>query len=164
MMELNIWGMIGLYGGVIGGLLGWWFGRKKARKNRGLDELYYHIWQKARSYSWYVTLGALYVFFTLIIFGIELSTAMVLGILLLTHIASWGIIGIILSINMSSTAPLKPYRVKIGIIVFVTSIIVFTIISILTTNWLFLIFSIPPNLIALFIAFTPKQEDSEVTY
>ncbi|MGG2074067.1 hypothetical protein AB1J28_12010 [Lysinibacillus irui] len=163
-MELNIWGMIGLYGGVIGGLLGWWFGRKKARKNRGLDELYYHIWQKARSYSWYVTLGALYVFFTLIIFGIELSTAMVLGILLLTHIASWGIIGIILSINMSSTAPLKPYRVKIGIIVFVTSIIVFTIISILTTNWLFLIFSIPPNLIALFIAFTPKQEDSEVTY
>ncbi|MFS0816335.1 hypothetical protein ABC382_05070 [Lysinibacillus sp. 1P01SD] len=164
MMELNIWGMIGLYGGVIGGLLGWWFGRKKARKNRGLDELYYHIWQKARSYSWYVTLGALYVFFTLIIFGIKLSTAMVLGILLLTHIASWGIIGIILTINMSSTAPLKPSRVKIGIIVFVTSIIVFTIISILTTNWLFLIFSIPPNLIALFIAFTPKQEDSEVTY
>ncbi len=164
MMELNIWGMIGLYGGVIGGLLGWWFGRKKARKNRGLDELYYHIWQKARSYSWYVTLGALYVFFTLINFGITLSTAMVLGILLLTHLASWGIIGIILTINMFSTAPLKPSRVKIGIIVFVTSIIVFTIISILTTNWLFLIFSIPPNLIALFTAFTPKKEDSEVTY
>jgi len=164
MMEINIWGMIGLYGGVIGGLLGWWFGRQKARKNRGLDELYYHIWQKARSYSWYVTLGALYVFFTLLNFGIELSTAMVLGILLLTHVASWGIIGIILTINMSSAAPLQPSRVKVGLFVFITSIIVFTIISILTTNWLFLLFSIPPNLIALFTALIPKRKDSEVTY
>lgn len=164
MMEINIWGMIGLYGGVIGGLLGWWFGRQKARKNRGLDELYYHIWQKARSYSWYVTLGALYVFFTLLNFGIELSTAMVLGILLLTHVASWGIIGIILTINMSSAAPLQPSRVKVGLFVFMTSIIVFTIISILTTNWLFLLFSIPPNLIALFTALIPKRKDSEVTY
>lgn len=164
MMEINIWGMIGLYGGVIGGLLGWWFGRQKARKNRGLDELYYHIWQKARSYSWYVTLGALYVFFTLLSFGIELSTAMVLGILLLTHVASWGIIGIILTINMSSAAPLQPSRVKVGLFVFMTSIIVFTIISILTTNWLFLLFSIPPNLIALFTALIPKRKDSKVTY
>ncbi|KMN41416.1 hypothetical protein [Lysinibacillus sp. LK3] len=163
-MEINIWGMIGLYGGVIGGLLGWWFGRQKARKSRGLDELYYHIWQKARSYSWYVTLGALYVFFTLLNFGIELSTAMVLGILLLTHVASWGIIGIILTINMSSAAPLQPSRVKVGLFVFITSIIVFTIISILTTNWLFLLFSIPPNLIALFTALIPKRKDSEVTY
>lgn len=163
-MEINIWGMIGLYGGVIGGLLGWWFGRQKARKNRGLDELYYHIWQKARSYSWYVTLGALYVFFTLLNFGIELSTAMVLGILLLTHVASWGIIGIILTINMSSAAPLQPSRVKVGLFVFITSIIVFTIISLLTTNWLFLLFSIPPNLIALFTALIPKRKDSKVTY
>lgn len=164
MMEINIWGMIGLYGGVIGGLLGWWFGRQKARKNRGLDELYYHIWQKARSYSWYVTLGTLYVFFTLLNFGIELSTAMVLGILLLTHVASWGIIGIMMTINMSSAAPLQPSRVKVGLFVFITSIIVFTIISLLTTNWLFLLFSIPPNLIALFTALTPKRKDSEVTY
>ena len=163
-MEINIWGMIGLYGGVIGGLLGWWFGRQKARKNRGLDELYYHIWQKARSYSWYVTLGALYVFFTLLSFGIELSTAMVLGILLLTHVASWGIIGIMMTINMSSAAPLQPSRVKVGLFVFMTSIIVFTIISILTTNWLFLLFSIPPNLIALFTALIPNRKDSEVTY
>jgi len=163
-MEINIWGMIGLYGGVIGGLLGWWFGRQKARKNRGLDELYYHIWQKARSYSWYVTLGTLYVFFTLLNFGIELRTAMVLGILLLTHVASWGIIGIMMTINMSSAAPLQPSRVKVGLFVFMTSIIVFTIISILTTNWLFLLFSIPPNLIALFTALTPKRKDSEVTY
>lgn len=163
-MELNIGGMIGLYGGVIFGLLGWWFGRKKARENRGLDELYYHIWQKARSYTWYVTLGAIYVFFSLISFGIELNPAMVLGILLLAHVGSWGIIGIILTINISSTASLQPSRVKVGIIVVATSIIIFTIISIMTNNWKFLIFSIPPNLAALFTALIPKKEDSEVTY
>ncbi|WP_323652962.1 hypothetical protein [Lysinibacillus xylanilyticus] len=93
---------------MICGILGWWFGRKKTRENRGLDELYYHIWQNAKSYSWYVTLGAIYVLFSLIMFGIELSNAMVLGILLLTHLGSWGIIGIVLSISMSSTVTLQP--------------------------------------------------------
>lgn len=160
-MEVSIGGIIGLYGGMICGILGWWFGRKKARENRGLDELYYHIWQKARSYSWYVTLGAIYVFFSLIVFGIELSTAMVLGILLLAHLGSWGIIGAILSINMSSTAPLQPSRMKFGIIIIAVSIIVFTGISIMTNNWMFLLLSIPPNLIGLFTALTPNKKDSE---
>lgn len=48
-MDISIGGMIGLYGGAICGLLGWWFGRKMARKNRGIDELYTHIWQRAKS-------------------------------------------------------------------------------------------------------------------
>lgn len=160
-MEVSIGGIIGLYGGIICGLFGWWFGRKKARKNRGLDELYYHIWQKARSYSWYVTLGVIYVFFSLIVFGIELSSAMVLGILLLAHLGSWGIIGAVLSNNMSSTVPLQPSRVKFGIIVVAVSIIVFTTISILTNNWKFLLFSILPNLIGLFNALTPNRKNSE---
>lgn len=158
-MEVSIGGIIGLYGGMICGILGWWFGRKKAKENRGLDELYYHIWQNAKSYSWYVTLGAIYVLFSLIMFGIKLSNAMVLGILLLTHLGSWGIIGIVLSISMSSTVTLQHPRVKLGIIVIVTSIIVFTIITIMTNNWRFLLFSIPPNLIGLFTALKPKGED-----
>lgn len=162
-MEVSIGGIIGLYGGMICGILGWWFGRKKARENRGLDELYYHIWQNAKSYSWYVTLGAIYVLFSLIMFGIELSNAMVLGILLLTHLGSWGVIGIVLSISMSSTVTLQPSRVKLGIIVIVTSIIVFTIITIMTNNWKFLLYSIPPNLIGLFTALKPMGEDSELT-
>ncbi|KOP79293.1 hypothetical protein AMS59_09730 [Lysinibacillus sp. FJAT-14745] len=162
-MEVSIGGIIGLYGGMICGILGWWFGRKKARENRGLDELYYHIWKNAKSYSWYVTLGAIYVLFSLIMFGIELSNAMVLGILLLTHLGSWGISGIVLSISMSSTVPLQPSRVKLGILVVVTSIVVFMIISIITNNWMFLLLSIPPNLIGLFTALTPKREDSELT-
>lgn len=34
-MEFSIGGIVGLYGGMICGVLGWWFGRKKAKKNRG---------------------------------------------------------------------------------------------------------------------------------
>lgn len=161
-MEFSIWGIIGLYGGMFCGILGWWFGRRKARENRGLDELHNHIWQKARSYSWYVTLGTIYIVFSLIMLGIELSSAMVLGILLLAHLGSWGIIGAILSNNMSRTIPLQPSRVKIGIIVVATSIIVFTIISIMTSNWKFLLFSILPNLIALFTVLIPSGKDSEI--
>lgn len=160
-MEVSLGGILGLYGGMICGILGWWFGRKKARENRGLDELYYHIWQKARSYSWYVTLGVIYVFFSLIIFGVELSAAMILGTLLLAHLSSWSIIGAILSINMYSTVQLQPSRVKFAIIVISTSIIVFTIISIVTNNWKFLLFSILPNLIALFTACIPNRKGSE---
>lgn len=160
-MGVSIGGIIGLYGGMICGILGWWFGRKKARENRGLDELYYHIWQKARSYSWYVTLGAIYVFFSLIVFGIELSSAMILGILLLAHLGSWGIMGAILSNNMSRTVPLQPSRMKFGIIVIAASIIVFTIISIVTNNWMFLLFSILPNLIGFFTALTPNRKDTD---
>ena len=92
-MEFSIGGIFGLYGGMICGILGWWFGRQKAKKNRGLDELYDHIWQKAKSYSWYMTLAAIYIFFSLMVFGIELNIAMVLGILLLVHIGSWGSLG-----------------------------------------------------------------------
>lgn len=157
-MGISIGGIIGLYGGMICGILGWWFGRKKARKNRGIDELYYHIWKNTKSYSWYVTLGAIYVLFSLVVFGVELSTAMVLGILLLAHLGSWAIIGVILSINMSSTVPLQPSRVKFGLTVIATSIIVFTIISIVTNNWLFLLASIPSNLIGLISALTPNRK------
>ncbi|OAB36051.1 hypothetical protein [Paenibacillus glacialis] len=160
-MEISIGATIGMCMGMICGILGLWFGRKKARKNRGLDELYSHIWQKTRSYSWYVTLGAIFVLFSLNVLGIELSSAMVLGILLFVHIGSWGIIGIILPINMSGTFPLPLSRVKFGIIVIATSIIVFTIMSIIANNWMFLLFSILPNLIGLFIALTANRKDSE---
>jgi len=160
-MEVSFGGIIGLYSGMILGLFAWWFGRKQARKNRGLDELYFHIWQKARSYSWYVTLGTLYVLFSLILFVIEISAAIVLSILIIAHLGSWSIIGGVLSINMSNPDLLEPSRVKLGIIIIAVSIIVFTIISILTNNWKFLLFSILPNLIGVLIALTPNKNNSE---
>lgn len=160
-MDISIGGMIGLYGGILCGLLGWWFGRKKAKENRGLDELYYHIWQKARSYSWYVTLIAIYIFFSLIMFGVELSTAMVLGLILLTHLGSWAIIGIVLTINMTVSPSLPLSRVKIGLIVVACSFTFFTILSIVTGNWLFLLWSILPNVVVLTTTIKPSHRNYE---
>lgn len=158
-MEFSIGGIFGLYGGMIFGILGWWFGRKKAKKNRGLDEVHDHIWQKAKSYSWYMTLAAIYIFFSLIVFGIKLSTAMVLAVLLFVHLGSWAIIGLILTINMYSPIPFKPSYVKLGISINVASILIFTIISIITNNWLFLLFSILPSMMGIFTALTVNRKD-----
>lgn len=156
-MGVQIAGLIGLYGGATIGILGWWFGRRLANKNRGLDELYEHIWQKARSISWYFTLVSVYIFFSLLLFGIELNLAMVLGVMLTVHLASWGITGMILSINMSMENPLKPSRVKFGIVIVAVSLISFTVLSIITGNWWFLIVSIPPTVIGLISALTPEK-------
>lgn len=160
-MGVQLAGAAGLYGGAILGILGWWFGRRMANKQRGLDELYEHIWQKSRSVSWFFTLASIYVFFSLHIFGIELSTAMVLGIILLVHLASWGFTGMILSINMNMSEPLKPSKVKFGIFIVALSLIIFTITSIITGNWYFLIASIPPNIIGLISALTPEKCSEE---
>ncbi|WP_453995248.1 hypothetical protein [Bacillus nitroreducens] len=156
-MEVQIAGMIGLYGGAVLGILGWWFGRRMAKKQRGLDELHEHIWQKARAISWFFTLASLYVLFSLIMFGIELNAAMVLGVIMMVHLASWAITGVIMSINMNMSEPLKPSRVKLGISIVAVSLILFTVLSIITDNWLFLLASIPPNIIGIISALTPAR-------
>ncbi|WP_273127542.1 hypothetical protein [Bacillus weihaiensis] len=158
-MGLQIGGMIGLYGGATFGLLAWWFGRRMAKKQRGLDELHDHIWQKARSISWFFTLAAIYILFSLVVFGIELRAAMVLGVIMIVHIASWGITGVILSINMNMTEPLKPSRVKFGVTIVLVSFIIFTILSISTGNWWFLLASIPPNVFGFIRALTPERSN-----
>lgn len=156
-MGVQIGGLIGLYGGATFGILGWWFSRRMAKKKRGLDELHDHIWQKARSISWYFTLAAVYILFSLVVFGIELSVAMALGVMLMVHMSSWGITGIILSINLNMTEPLKPSKVKFGIAIVAVSLIFFTVLSITTGNWWFLIVSIPPSVLGFISALTPDR-------
>src|SRR5690606_1886576 len=156
-MEVQIAGMIGLYGGAVLGILGWWFGRRMAKKQRGLDELHEHIWQKARAISWFFTLASLYVLFSLIMFGIELNAAMVLGVIMMVHLASWAITGVIMSINMNMSEPLKPSRVKLGISTVALSLILFTFLPLIPDNWLFLLASITPNILGIISALTPAR-------
>ena len=158
-MEMQLGGMLGLYGGMLMGLLGWWFGRKKARENRGLDEVYQHIWQKARSYSWYMTLAAIYFLFSLVSVGVKMSPAMVLGILLLVQLASWGFSGVVISINMSVSNPVKLNRVKWTLIITTIAITLFTILSITTNNWMILLLSIPPIAVANIVSLIKQKED-----
>lgn len=148
-MEVSLIGMLGLYGGMICGILGWWFGRKKTREQRGLDELYDHIWQKARSYAWYATLVAIYILFSFVMFGVDLSAAMVLGILLLVHLGSWAMIGSVLSIIMKSAKPFQPTRALVAIVIITLTIVVFTIISIVLTDWRYMMMNIPISLAVL---------------
>lgn len=160
-MAVQVGGLVGLYGGAVIGILAWWFGRRMAKKQGGLDELHAHIWQKARGISWFFTLASMYILFTLIMFGMELRAAMVLAVIMLVHFASWGITGVILSINMNMSEPLKPSKVKLGISIVVVSLIIFTILSIATGNWWFLLASIPPNTIGLIWALTPERSVEE---
>ncbi|ERI07437.1 hypothetical protein [Aneurinibacillus aneurinilyticus] len=88
-MTETIGALIGLFGGAVLGLSGWFFGRKRAYKNRGLDERYYLIRDKARATSWQVTLAAMYILFFLVILKIGISAASALGILLLVQMGSW---------------------------------------------------------------------------
>ncbi|WP_404460781.1 hypothetical protein [Sutcliffiella horikoshii] len=160
-MEVQIGGLVGLYGGAVIGIIAWWFGRRMAKKQRGLDELHDHIWQKARSISWFFTLASLYILFTLIMFGMELRAAMVLGVIMLVHFASWGITGVVLSINMNMEEPLKPSKVKFGIFIVALSVICFGILSITTGIWWFLLASVPPNTIGIIFALTPEKSSEE---
>lgn len=162
-MGVQIGGLIGLYGGATFGILGWWLGRHFAKKNRGLDELYYHIWQKDRSISWYFTLFAIYVLFSLVLFGINLSIAAVLGIIMLVHIASWGISGMILSMNYHRTEPIRLSELKMNIVIAFITLLTFTIISIVTSNWKFLIASIPPAIFVTVSAFFPNHKRNDET-
>ncbi|WP_404469580.1 hypothetical protein [Sutcliffiella horikoshii] len=161
MMEVQIGGLVGLYGGAVIGILAWWFGRRMAKKQRGLDELHDHIWQKARGISWFFTLASIYLLFTLIMFGMELSPAIVLAVIMVVHMTSWGFTGMILSINMNMSEPLKPSKVKFGIFIVAMSVICFGILSITTGNWWFLLASVPPNTIGIIFALTPEKSSEE---
>src|SRR5699024_1257742 len=140
------------------GLVGWYFGRKKAKKQRGLDETHEHIWQKARSYSWYVTIVTLYFLFTLYAFGFNLSVVVVLSMLMLVQLASWGIIGAVLSVFMYSGTEFKFSYFVVGIIIIIISAIIFLILALVTENWLYVLNSIPFSLVGYLLIKHSKQQ------
>lgn len=161
MGTISVSGLIGLYGGMICGILGWWFGRKQARKKRGLDEVYDHIWQKARSYSWYVTLATIYILFSLYLFGVNLHIPMVLGIIMIVHFASWAFIGVGFSIALQSDEPVQLNQAVLGVSLIVVSVLVFTIVSIVKSNWFFMLIGVPISLIGLLFLIKSKKEASD---
>ena len=86
---MNLMALSGILLGITGGLFGLVYGRKKTAQNRGLDERYEEITKKALANGWKVTLVAIYVFWFLLVFGVQISVAQVLGLLLLVHMIGW---------------------------------------------------------------------------
>src|SRR5690625_7393955 len=142
-MSNQIAGFIGLYGGALMGLLGLFIGRVKARKERGLDELHDHIWQKSRSIAWYATLISIYILFSLHLFGFSLTVSSVLGMLMIVHIGTWGIGGAFLSFLLFTETKIKISDFVVGILIIISSVILFTTLTIVTQNWLFFLMTIP---------------------
>jgi len=82
-------GFLGIVLGISGGLFGLWWGRKMAARKNGLDERYEKITVNSLANGWKITVVFIYLLFLLVIVGVQLSTAQVLGILLLIHMAGW---------------------------------------------------------------------------
>lgn len=82
-------GILGLLIGASGSLFGIWWGRRLSNRNRGIDERYKNISIRSLANGWKITLVSIYIFFILMLFGIQLSIAPVLGIILLIHMAGW---------------------------------------------------------------------------
>ncbi|MDO3410754.1 hypothetical protein QWJ34_13360 [Saccharibacillus sp. CPCC 101409] len=85
----NTGAMIGLFGGIILGLLGWGFGRYMQRKNRGRDERAIEIETRAKSFVWNVMLPAIWVGWALIFLfdGVDLPFFVMMALFVISQIA-----------------------------------------------------------------------------
>jgi len=160
-MSGQIAGLIGLYGGAILGLLGWYYGRKLAKKQRGLDETHDHIWKKARSYSWYVTLFTIYILFSLYLFDITFSVPFALSMLILAQLASWALIGSFFTTLMYSETEIKISSFAIGMVIIIVSALLFLVLSLLTNSWLYLLISLPFVIIGFLFIKDSKEKQSQ---
>ncbi|WP_018755732.1 hypothetical protein [Paenibacillus terrigena] len=86
--------------GIFGGLLGLWWGRKQAARQRGLDERFHIISSKSQATAWKITLVAIYILFIMMVCGVKLSAAPVLGIVLLVHMAGWAFSSVYYNIKL----------------------------------------------------------------
>ncbi|REK76283.1 hypothetical protein [Paenibacillus paeoniae] len=84
-------GLLGILVGASFGVIGVWWGLKKAAKNRGVDERLKVIVAKSHSTSWFITLGAIYCIFILYLLGVEFSVPAALGSLIFIQLGGWSI-------------------------------------------------------------------------
>ena len=106
---------VGIYGGLIFAIAGWYFGRRAMTKKNGLDEVLAFIAAKSRSISWYFTMAAICVLFSLEVFGLSIGTIPSLGILLFVHLGGWGLTSLILHSRMTND-PDDPGKGKLQLV------------------------------------------------
>lgn len=157
-------GYIGIYGGLLLALAGWYFGRRSAAKKNGLDEVLAFILTKSRAISWYFTIAAIYFLLSMEIFGLAIGTIPALSILLFVHLGSWASCTFLLHVQMTRDPEAKISR-KMQMILCVgiggAILILFMIVSVLTSNMHFLLAAIPPVLITTIIMLSVKQKTED---
>ncbi|MGG4491430.1 hypothetical protein [Metabacillus idriensis] len=150
---------LGLYGGMAAGFLGWWIGIYFAKKKRGIDEVFHFIEQKSRSTAWILTLAAIYVLFTFLLFEVNISAAAVLSIILMVHLGGWGISKVILSVQFSNGSDNESsYNTGLSYVIAGAVSVIFFVASLITGNWYFFIFSLPSLIIVIIVAKVLKKE------
>ena len=124
------------------------------KKKRWFDERYQEIHNKARSFSWIVTTVSMLVVWLVIIFmeGPGLAFFLMTGLWVI-HMFSY-LLGTIMA-QKEEWAGSKNNKIGliVSIIVLVGTPIFFTGVSYVTGNWKFLIFSLPPTMMAGTIGF-----------
>lgn len=116
-----------------------------------------HVWRTARSTSWYVIIVAIYVLMTLALFGVKINLIPALSILLFVQCSSWAISGCFFSAKLTEQKVLKP-TAKVSLLIGVSFILLFVIITALTKDWRFLLAAIPPIVLNIAIMLVDKKE------
>lgn len=155
---------LGIYGGLLFGIAGWYFGRRAAAKKNGLDEMHDFIAAKSRSISWYFTIAAIYVLLSMEAFGLSIGTMPSLGTLLFVHLGSWAAANTILTVRMTTEAEeagVNKLRLVISIWIGTSVIVAFAILSAITEEWRFLLAAVPPVILTnISMLLIEKKSDS----
>ncbi|MFF2890492.1 hypothetical protein [Paenibacillus sp. NPDC057967] len=154
---------LGIYGGLLFGIAGWYFGRRAAAKNNGLDEMHAYMASKSRSISWYFTITAIYVLMSLEVFGLSIGTIPSLAILLFVHLGSWGLTFFILHARMTEDPDEgrnSKLQLVLSIAIGVSFLLLFAIISAVTGEWRFLLAAILPVLMNVLVMISIRKKQA----
>jgi len=155
---------LGIYGGLLFGIAGWYFGRRAAAQKNGLDEMLAYMTAKSRSISWYFTIAAIYVLLSLEVFGLSIGTIPALAILLFVLLGSWGLSFFILQARMTADPDDEAHKGKLQLVISIaigaSMLILFAIISALTGEWRFLLAAIPPVLLNVLIMMSVRRKQA----
>lgn len=89
--DINWWALLGLFGGLMGGAAGIIGSRQMLKRKHALDERYWQIERMAKTASWWWTLAALVVLYTLVILEIIDRAIWVVNTLYIVHVIGYSV-------------------------------------------------------------------------
>lgn len=84
-----IYGLIGLFGGVLFWGIGTMLGNHFAKKKNGYDERHFEIVRHAKNLSWWISFIAMFIMFGLVILQVITSAILVMAVIYAAHMFSY---------------------------------------------------------------------------